>query len=952
MIVKPQNDKRLYKSIVLGNDLQCLLVHDAETEKAAASLDVRVGHFSDPHGVHGLAHFCEHMLFLGTEKYPEENTYSEYLNEHGGSSNAYTSKENTNYYFDVAYTHLEGALDRFAQFFISPLFTQDCTDREMKAVHSEHCKNLQNDTWRTMQLQHSTANPDHVYFKFGTGNSDTLNIPEIRDKLLEFHSKYYSSNLMKLAVIGRESLEELEKLVNEKFSSVVNKKVPVPSFSGDVFLKDQLKIKQFVVPVKDIRKLYITFPIPPQEQLWRGKPSHIVSHLIGHEGEGSILSHLKSKAWGTELTAGAMDDSSQYALFGVIINLTADGLLHVDEIIDIVFQYIKLLKTKGIQKWIFDELKSISEIKFRFKDTIDPYSYAPKLTSDMHLYPVDHLLTGSDIEFDWEPELIQQVLNALTPDNCRFTIFSKSYDGKTDKVEKWYGIHYFEEPVPENLLAKWRDPELTAGLNLPQPNPFIADDFSSRCPEVPQSDALVPPTQYTTNTAMLWYKYDAKFLIPKAYQIISFINPFNYSSPRNVVLTTIYVSLVEDLLNEFSYDALLAGLTFNLSNTNEGFTLQLKGYNCKQPVLLRKILEKLKNLHSTQDRFEVIREKLQRSYDNNKFDPPYQIASYRALLCIDQPRWSIDDYLKESIDVTLDELEKFVPKLLEELYYECLIIGNVSKQDADDSIKLLHDIIGAKPLPKDKFKKKQLVKLADGKSYLHRVSSQNPKEVNSSINYYCQVGLSDIKTEAVASLFAACSSTSSFNQLRTVEQLGYIVWSGQYESNGVTGFRVIVQSSEKDPVYLEQRIESWITQFKGELEKMTDEEFQNFKASLIIQKLQKDKSLKEEVARWKIEINPPRPHKFNRSQEEAEEIEKLTREELMDFYLTFIALPSESGRNTRRMFSTHVYGSQYTLPEKSTIPQDVVVIDDIYQWRDSMECYPMLYELPQDIPFS
>lgn len=70
------------------------------------------GSLSDPENISGLAHFCEHMLFLGTEKYPKENEYSQFLSEHAGSSNAFTSGEHTNYYFDVSHEHLQGALDR------------------------------------------------------------------------------------------------------------------------------------------------------------------------------------------------------------------------------------------------------------------------------------------------------------------------------------------------------------------------------------------------------------------------------------------------------------------------------------------------------------------------------------------------------------------------------------------------------------------------------------------------------------------------------------------------------------------------------------------------------------------------------------------------------------------------------------------------------------------------
>ena len=80
------NDSRRYRAIRLKNDLTALLISDKDAEKSGAALDVHVGHFSDPDELPGLAHFLEHMLFLGTKKYPDENSYAEYLQSHGGSS--------------------------------------------------------------------------------------------------------------------------------------------------------------------------------------------------------------------------------------------------------------------------------------------------------------------------------------------------------------------------------------------------------------------------------------------------------------------------------------------------------------------------------------------------------------------------------------------------------------------------------------------------------------------------------------------------------------------------------------------------------------------------------------------------------------------------------------------------------------------------------------------------
>jgi insulysin len=146
---------------------------------------------SDPREVLGLAHFCEHMLFLGTQKYPNENDYSKFLSEHNGSSNAATYPDHTIYYFDVVPEELSNALDRyhsnklfqtpiddtcrFSQFFIAPLFTETATDREMNAVNSEHEKNIPSDVWRKDQLDKHMADSAHPYHTFGTGTQRIIN---------------------------------------------------------------------------------------------------------------------------------------------------------------------------------------------------------------------------------------------------------------------------------------------------------------------------------------------------------------------------------------------------------------------------------------------------------------------------------------------------------------------------------------------------------------------------------------------------------------------------------------------------------------------------------------------------------------------------------------------------------------------------------------------------------
>jgi insulysin len=327
---KPELDDRSYRVIKLSNDLEALVVHDPDTDKASAAMDVHVGSFSDDEDLQGQAHAVEHLLFMGTKKYPTENEYSKFLAEHSGSSNAYTASTSTNYYFEVGHEHFYGALDRFAQFFISPLFLVETLDRELMAVDSENKKNLQNDMWRIYQLSRTLSNPPYCHFS--TGNLQTLKEwPEkkglnVRDEFMKFHDKYYSSNTMKLVVLGREDLDTLQNWVEELFEGVQNKNLPDPKFEGQPLTEEHLMTQIFAKPVMDIRRLELSFPFLDEEELFESHPSRYASHLIGHEGPGSILAYLKQKGWASGLSAGAIHVASGSAFFQIGIRLTEDGL--------------------------------------------------------------------------------------------------------------------------------------------------------------------------------------------------------------------------------------------------------------------------------------------------------------------------------------------------------------------------------------------------------------------------------------------------------------------------------------------------------------------------------------------------------------------------------------------------------------------------------------------------
>lgn len=286
---------------------------------------------------------------MGTKKFPVENEYSQYLSANSGSSNAYTASTSTNYYFEVAAkpandedpsdsnpSPLRGALDRFAQFFIEPLFLSSTLDRELRAVDSENKKNLQNDTWRLHQLEKSLSNPNHPYCHFSTGNLEVLKtLPEsqgvnVREKFIEFHGKHYSANRMKLVVLGREPLDVLQKWVVELFSGIENKNLEPNRWTNEMpFRQADLGSQCFAKPVMDSRELNMIFPFIDEENLFESQPSRYIGHLIGHEGPGSIMSYVKSKGWANSLAAGAYPVCpGTPGIFDVQIRLTEEVCSH------------------------------------------------------------------------------------------------------------------------------------------------------------------------------------------------------------------------------------------------------------------------------------------------------------------------------------------------------------------------------------------------------------------------------------------------------------------------------------------------------------------------------------------------------------------------------------------------------------------------------------------------
>ena len=151
-VLTPTLQDRKSAKIELKNGLKVLIISDPMSNKSAAALSVEVGCWQDPILYPGMAHFCEHMLFMGSKKYPDEDGFFHAVTDSGGTTNAYTWTDRTVYGFSSNHKQFNQNLDLFAHFFIDPLFAEKSVSKELLAVNQEYAKNIENDGWREWQI--------------------------------------------------------------------------------------------------------------------------------------------------------------------------------------------------------------------------------------------------------------------------------------------------------------------------------------------------------------------------------------------------------------------------------------------------------------------------------------------------------------------------------------------------------------------------------------------------------------------------------------------------------------------------------------------------------------------------------------------------------------------------------------------------------------------------------
>lgn len=921
-VTKSPNDDRQYRYLQLPNQLQVLLISDPGTEKAAAALDVFVGSASDPADRQGLAHFLEHMLFLGTKKYPQPDEYQAYVNEHGGSHNAYTSFEHTNYFFDIDSEYLEPGLDRFAQFFIAPLFRAEYIDRERNAVHSEYQSLLNDEYRRTLDVYRQLMNPEHPLTKFSVGNLTTLSTNEdsdsesnLRQDLLNFYRQHYNARAMSLVVLGRENLDQLEQLLESRFAKIPNRetaseaqaatlgsvaegddnggaqattdgeslaspttggKDDLSDFLQPFFMPDDLPMQVFIEPKKEIRELSLVFPIPPVDPLYRRKPDRYLANLLGHEGEGSLLSVLKERGWAEELSAGVFLSTQYDALFQINITLTETGLSQEDSITGLVFAAIERVARNGIEEWRFAELQRLGEIAFRFQEKAPPLETVRNLAPNLHYYEPADVIAGDYLLQEYDPGLIKHFAASLNPNNALIGLTEPRV--KTEEAAPYFFTPYRVDSSPLKLAELPAD--MARELELPDPNPFIPQDLALKPrPVSPASLArlIEDDPRLIKNAARIrvWFKQEGKFSVPRASTFMRIKSPEAAASLKGATLMRLYVEMVRDALNEYAYPASLAGLNFSLEANSRGLDVMVSGYSDGQDDLFRRIVEQMHMPRFSKQRFNTIKRKLLRQWQNMNLESPYNQITAAMPAIIFRPWWSNEDHTHTLVELGYDDLNQFAKRAFVDSRAELLLYGNMTRSEAAKlagvvEVELLNTMAD-KTLPAAKVAKLPPATLRGEAPVFAKSINHGDKAVA----LYLQGNNDSLSENAYTSLLQQIIRSPFFHQLRTEQQLGYVVFAAAMPFKDVPGTILLVQSPTASLDTLMNAIEAFVRQALD----VVPSDLAQHKSALINQLLEAPKNLQEQGTRyWESIIG--NDDAFDRRERLAEAVSAIGVEEL------------------------------------------------------------------------
>ncbi|KAJ1662837.1 metalloprotease [Coemansia sp. RSA 1646] len=897
--VKSQRQHRL---VQLCNGMRVLCISDPEAKQSVASVCVDIGSCADPSEFQGLAHMLEHLVFMGTAKYPEPNDFDTFISQNAGYSNAETSGFMTWYHLAIRHDAFGRALDRLAQFFVSPLL--ECN--EVSVVHAEFEETLGNDTMRFQHLSRALSKEGgHPVGQFRAGNHSTLNNAEAT-VVRRFFDKYYSADAMHLVVLGALSLDQMTEMAVNAFSEVPSK--------GDTRIhvhEHPLSDKQLGTLVRfqtlgDVYILDISFAVPDMRMHYTRNVEDYVAGILCLDGAESLVSLLRERGWANSIRVSYSDRCTAEfgGIFHVGVTCTPEGFRRYEDVVALVFGCIEAANSGGPLEWFYRELETLDRIAQVRALSSDLTEWVVKVSQGMgnpYLDP-SHVITGTlQTCYRFDGQEIERFMSFLRPSNCRVMLGARNHGIELESEEPHFGIKY----RIEKLVSSLNTANCTDVFCLPTPNEFLV-------PVVPHDNhekyARKPELVRSTGQCELWVAEIRTGVVSFNTIYLYVENPVSGQSAQTAMCMRLFAVIVRDWVNEQLQQARRAGMEYSVSAAANGLTIRVSGI---QPMaLLLLVLQRILGILRRQpDIHEFLKHKEARKRYYANLDhqtAPSEMATWYPEYLTKRDAWHYSDCLRELETLEYSKFLGFVNQLFVETRLVMLITGALAKTEAEAHRILDESIAALAPTSpiSDFHRPRELAHELYPGTYQYHVAHKGVRNTHNALCYTVHVGTAgnSRRSRAMAMLLAHMARRAFFDQMRTKEQLGYAatcMWVGPGKAHGTNALRFVVQGAS-NPWFIRLRIEAFLHAFRyGYLDTLSDCEFAQTVQS--VDDACRGVRVEQMAARFWAHIEAGH-YDFDQTAAVCTQLHSLRLVDLIEFWDTFV-----QAQNAQRRIVVHVW---------------------------------------------
>ncbi|WP_100641980.1 insulinase family protein [Alteromonas facilis] len=785
-----------------GTDVLCIEV--ADEQKSALAISIACGHFYDDEDCPGLAHLLEHMLFMGTTQNGSENHVVTRIEQLGGQLNAVTGTEYMTIQCKFPSDKFSSVVEILHTMLSQPLFDETGIEKEVATIDAEFQYKRKDDLRRLYQVHKETCNPEHPFSRFSVGNAEVFGrfeIPQLIQKLRTLHQRRFIAPLCKITLLSSIPSEEV-KTAFEHFLPVGDNPSPSLLELPALYNASQKGVMIGVQSLSEARRLIITFALDGMQ------PTDIealglISHLLGDEGQGSILAVLKSANWLVSLSAGGGIEGRNFKDFNLNMQLTPQGEAHIDDIVHCVMHYINLITQCKDFGWRIEEKRQLNDIQSGQIVVTPDVEIATQLAQGLFTYSSQTLLSLHFDQLPYTSDDVNKLLAHFDISNLRIKYINHQQD--CDHIAQWYETPYCVSVLSTKQMNLWRTPHSTQieldTLQLPQRNPYIQGPEQSQ----PQTTLpFIPEQRFKTENYELWVAADPLMDAQRADAYVSLECPANAKGTDILAAKRVWLSCLNDTLQEKYYAAEVAGLNYRLYGHQGGLSIHTSGLAYKQQHLMQALLADVLHVKDFKGVFDRVKTMQCATLRNNLLNKPVNRLFTRLGVLLQRHSHAPSDVLTALEALTYEEMISHRQSLLHQRYIQSFLHGAWTDEDVNSTSTIIAQ--HSKDQSQVEIVARDVAHLTPSRTYFHAVESHHD---DAAALLFLQAPSNTIQDTALTMIFEQLLASPFFNDMRTRKQLGYVVGSGFVSHNSYPGMVFFVQS----PTHNANTLVIEITQF-------------------------------------------------------------------------------------------------------------------------------------------